>query len=153
MPKTGDRPADTTMMGVVHDALRRDLAHHHQGEDDGLWPLVRARAPEAAELVDRMAADHARVIPAVDEVGAAARRCRADPSEQARADLLRLAAEGHWLMDGLDPQRYDILVHLVPQPVRVLIVKGFARRYRAACARRWGPEVPVAPLPRVSTAR
>ena len=55
--------------------------------------------------------------------------------------LGRLAAEGHWLMDGLDPYRRDILVHLVPAPVRVIIIKGYAGRYRKACVRRWGGEV------------
>ena len=72
MTTNWDGPADTRMMGIVHDALRRDLrrtrdalagtppaarrgaiaAHlgwlmdflhaHHTGEDDGLYPLVRA---------------------------------------------------------------------------------------------------------------
>lgn len=59
--------------------------------------------------------------------------------------LGRLAADGHWLMDGLDPARYTTLIHLVPAPVRIVIIKGYARRYRAECARRWGPSVPVGP--------
>jgi hypothetical protein len=49
-------------------------------------------------------------------------------------------------MDGLDPDRRDVLLHLVPAPARIVIVKGYARRYRAACARRWGPDVNVAPV-------
>ena len=73
---TSDSPADTTMMRIVHDALRRDLARatttltetarpeqrralgthlgwmmrflhaHHASEDDGLYPLVRRRAAD-----------------------------------------------------------------------------------------------------------
>jgi len=218
--------ADTTMMGVVHDALRRDLARlqavlpaspppdhhrraaiaghaewmmdflhrHHHGEDEGLWPLVRQRAPQAAALLDRMEADHLLVVPAAGHVSAAAARYRADPGAEARTGLLgtldaladcllphlraeedeamplvsavlsdaewrawdhqhnvkgkslqQLAADGHWLMDGLDRTRYQVLIHLVPPPARLLIVKGFARRYRNACALRWGPEVTVGP--------
>jgi hemerythrin-like domain-containing protein len=191
-----DKPADTTMMGVVHDALRRDLArlqtvlsatpppdddrrlgladhtdwmmdflhHHHQGEDDGLWPLVRSRNPQAGELLDAMEADHARVAPGVDRVRTAAQRYREEASDDARVEMLTalstlaepllphlrreedeampvvsatishaewraweqkhnvkgkslgtLAAEGHWLMDGLDPRRYETLIHLVPR--------------------------------------
>jgi hypothetical protein len=53
--------------------------------------------------------------------------------------------DGHWLMDQLDPQRYQTLVHLVPPPARLIIVKGFARRYRRACAIRWGSDVTVTP--------
>jgi hypothetical protein len=48
-------------------------------------------------------------------------------------------------MDGLDRNRYDHLVHLVPPPVRFILLKGFARRYRDAASRRWGPGVDVGP--------
>jgi hemerythrin-like domain-containing protein len=223
-----DKPADTTMMGVVHDALRRDLArlqsalpgspppgdaqrralaghidwmmdflhHHHHGEDTGLWPLLRRRNPQAGPLLDRMEADHARIALAIELLRQAAGRYATDGSERDRASaaaalsalaepllphlrgeeddamplvsatltdaewrawdqqhnvrgksLSRLAAEGHWLMDGLDPDRRDVLLHLVPAPARIIILKGYARRYRAACARRWGPGVNVAPQP------
>jgi iron-sulfur cluster repair protein YtfE (RIC family) len=97
-----DAPADTRMMRVVHDALRRDVARaratladspspervlavaghlrwmmgflhdHHRAEDDGLYPLVRLRQPGASALLDEMAADHAEVGAAVVEVEAAA---------------------------------------------------------------------------------
>jgi hemerythrin-like domain-containing protein len=221
------KPADTTMMGVVHDALRRDLhrldtvldaapaidpgrrgalsAHvewmmqflhrHHHGEDEGLWPLVRGRSAEGDALLDRMETDHADITPALEQVLHAASRYRTDPADQARAglrdslrtlsdvllphlrreedeamplvaatftnaewnawdhkhnvkgrSLTQLATVGHWLMDNLDPPRYQVLVHLVPPPARLLIVKGFARSYREACALRWGSDVPIAPL-------
>jgi hemerythrin-like domain-containing protein len=216
-------PADTTIMGVVHDALRRALArtrealsvapgdarrvavadhliwmlaflhHHHESEDAGLWPLVRARNPEAAPVLDRMSADHDEVDPLLERALGAARRYRADAGAREElataldelsgpllAHLAReedeampvvaasisraewrqwdrefnptkgrsvrsLAMEGHWLMDGLDPARYAVLVGLVPAPVRLVLVRGFARAYRAACARRWGPDVAVGP--------
>lgn len=224
MTTSHDKPADTTMMGVVHDALRRDLArlqavlsgspppgdaqrralaghidwmmdflhHHHHGEDAGLWPLVRQRNPQAGPLLDRMEADHARIVPAIELLRQAAERYRTHGSDLARTDaaaalsalaepllphlrgeedeamplvsaslthaewqawdqqhnvrgksLSRLAAEGHWLMDGLDPDRRDVLLHLVPAPARIVILKGYARRYRAACILRWGPGVNV----------
>ncbi len=221
------KPADTTMMGVVHDALRRDLRrlqaalsatpapddqqrralaqhaiwmmdflhHHHHTEDTGLWPLVRSRRPETGPLLDRMEADHTAVVPAIDHVATAADRYREDGSDLARtaflddvnalADVLlphlrteedkampavsasitdaewsawdksnnvrgkpipQLAGEGHWLMDGLDPLRYQVLVHLVPAPIRIVIIRGYAGRYRKACATRWGTGVPAGPL-------
>jgi hemerythrin-like domain-containing protein len=228
MTTSHDKPADTTMMGVVHDALRRDLArlqsalsgspppgdaqrralaghidwmmdflhHHHHGEDTGLWPLVRQRNPQAGPLLDQMEADHAAITLAVELLRQAAGRYASRGSEPDRANvaaalsalaepllphlrgeeddamplvsatltdaewrawdqqhnvrgksLSRLAAEGHWLMDGLDPDRRDVLLHLVPAPARIIIVKGYGRRYRAACARRWGPGVNVTPQP------
>lgn len=221
--------ADTTVMGIVHDALRRDLGrletalvalprptflerrralgahtawmmtflhHHHRGEDEGLWPLVRGRAPDAGTVFERMAAEHAGIAPALTAVAAAAGRLGdGGEPDDAREDLLvalqalvavllphlrheeddamplvastitdvewrrwdqrynvegkslrRLAREGHFLMDGLDQARCRVLVHLVPPPARLVIVKGFARGYRTACAARWGADVAVGPL-------
>jgi iron-sulfur cluster repair protein YtfE (RIC family) len=229
MTKDDSAPADTTIMGIVHDALRRDLDrlhrtltmdmvdstddarreaiaahvewmmeflhHHHQGEDEGLWPLLLDRAPQARALLERMEADHRRVVPAMADVTASAHRYRTEGAEPARLGLVnalddlsesllphlrgeedeamplvsanltqgewrdwdqtynikgkplsRLGLEAHWTMDGLDRDRYQVLVHLVPAPVRVILVKGFAKRYRAACALRWGADVAVVPL-------
>jgi hypothetical protein len=106
MTDQNDRPADTRLMGIVHDALRRDLqrsttalstmpsatepfadarrvaiaAHlqwmmaflhaHHDGEDQGLWPLVRTRNPAAGAMLDAMDADHARIRPHIGHVAA-----------------------------------------------------------------------------------
>jgi hypothetical protein len=222
-------PADTTMMGVVHDALRRDLIrvhaalstapppdsdraraiaahvewmmtflhHHHQGEDTGLWPLVRSRAPAAAIRLDEMQAQHAEILPAIDALTAAAQSYGQDTGVTARNALLgalsdlsvvllphlrqeeeeamplvsaaitnadwhqwdqktnvktkslsQLGEEGHWLMDGLDRRRYDQLVHLVPAPVRAILLRGFARRYRTSARNRWGVGVNIGPLHR-----
>ena len=113
MKKNMDGPADTRMMGIVHDALRRDLARtraalagavpearrralaahvawmmdflhaHHEGEDAGLYPMVRAANPTAGALLDVMAADHAAIDPAVEGLRVAAARWAAsgaDPS-------------------------------------------------------------------------
>ena len=95
MPSAIATPADTTMMSVVHDALRRDfsrlldvlpdshslasgratalaehvtwmigfLHHHHQSEDDGLWPLLLAKDPQAATLIEEMESDHRVISP------------------------------------------------------------------------------------------
>ncbi|MEP7026295.1 MAG: hemerythrin domain-containing protein [Actinomycetota bacterium] len=226
MSRHPDGPADTTMMGVVHDALRRDIARlqtalappaipddnrrhalaqhalwmmdflhdHHRGEDEGLWPLVTDRNPQAAELLAGMEAEHALIVPAADRMTAAARwydheadtprrrefaaaldelttvvlphlaREEADVMPLVSASISHaewrdwehahnvkgkspryLARRAHWLMDGLDPDRYQVLVHLVPPPVRLVIVHGFARSYRRACAARWGAELPVGP--------
>ena len=99
-----DSPADTNMMRIVHQALRRDLGRaqsalnrnpapsrtqliaivrhvewmmsflhaHHQSEDEGLYPLVRERAPSAGELLDAMDAEHRAVAKAIADVEAAA---------------------------------------------------------------------------------
>jgi hemerythrin-like domain-containing protein len=54
------------------------LHHHHQGEDDGLYPLVVGRNPSSAGLVERMDADHESITPAMAGLEQAARRHLAD---------------------------------------------------------------------------
>ena len=217
-----DGPADTTMMTIVHDAIRRDLVRlraavdrpdnprrvaladhavalmrflhdHHDNEDSGLWPLVRAGNPDSVPVLAVMDAEHAVVLPLADGVVAAAPGYRAaeagrpallgaldalagpliehlaheertalpvvaasitdrqwhDWEQQANVKgrpIAELGVEGHFLLDGLDPHRAYVLLHQVPAPVRLVLLKGFGRRYRRECAARWGPEVPVGPL-------
>ena len=104
MTSGADAPADTTMMRIVHQALRRDLRRaqlalasnplpprrqqdaiarhvmwmmgflraHHRSEDEGLYPLVRARDPDAAMLLDVMHAEHEQVASLMVDVEMAA---------------------------------------------------------------------------------
>ena len=99
-----DAPADTRVMGIVHRALRRDLARardvlaveealtpavrtavgeqllwlmaflheHHEGEDHGLWPRVRAANPDAGPLLDQMDRDHHAIAPGMAALEGAA---------------------------------------------------------------------------------
>ena len=214
-------PADTRMMGIVHDALKRDLLRtrrvllaspapqgrqrvalgehitwmldflhaHHSSEDAGLWPLVRRRNPAAVELLDSMEADHARIAPAADAAGAAAREYTATTADSARATLVealdgllevlvphldrevaeampvvaasitnrewdtaeqeynikpktarQLAREGHWLLEGIDTEGYDVVVHKVPAVLRFLLIHGYGRFYRRQAHARWSPD-------------
>lgn len=48
------------------------LHHHHESEDAGLYPYVRARNPGAAALLDEMDADHQEILPAMAAVERAA---------------------------------------------------------------------------------
>jgi hemerythrin-like domain-containing protein len=57
--------------------------------------------------------------------------------------LTQLAREGHWLLDGLDPERRELLVRQVPPLPRFVLLHGFARRYRRRAIACWGPP-PVA---------
>jgi len=209
--------ADTRMMGIVHDALRRDLRRtrealsrqpyprgsqkaaiaghvewmmrylqqHHEGEDHDLWPLLRRKAPGAAPLLDTMETDHAGIAEAMAMVTAAAANYAGGEPDEPRLALLaaldeldevllphlereeqetmpvaeaamtaaewqawsqqfirhksfaELGEEGHWLLDGLDDFRYQVVVRQVPPVPRFILVHGFARRYRRHAAARW----------------
>ncbi|WP_068275817.1 hemerythrin domain-containing protein [Aldersonia kunmingensis] len=219
-------PADTRMMGIVHDALRRDLGRtrevlsattppddaqrvaiadhvlwmmrflhmHHGAEDLGFWPLVRSLNPDAAALLDQLDADHTGLVVEINRVATTATRYRADESPDAlealasaidglESELLphlrreedemmpivsrtltraqwdeldqalniapksqgELAIEGHWLIDGLDEERYNLVVHQVPVMMRFVLLHGYGRAYRHACGTRWGRNVEVTP--------
>src|SRR5215470_7414447 len=150
------------------------LDAHHSGEDEGLWPLVRGRAPAAAGLLDSLEADHRRITPAAGTAVDAARRYAQSPDDAARLELLaalealtdvlvphlereveeampvvsahlthaewqawdqrynvkpksftQLGMEGHWLLDGIDPEGHRLVIHLVPPVPRFILVHGF----------------------------
>lgn len=166
------------------------LHHHHTGEDEGLWPLVRERDPSAGPLLDSLDEDHRRIAPAIETLEAAGRRYADTTSVDKRVVVLaaldemlvvllphlerevveampvvsacvsqsdfqawdqkynirpksfvQLGIEGHWLLDGLDPEGYQIVVGLVPPVPRFILVHGFAGVYRRQAAARWRPNV------------
>jgi hypothetical protein len=221
-------PADTRMMGIVHDALRRDLERmlsvlttqpfpsgrqrralgehavwlmdllhtHHTTEDEGLWPLVRDRNPAAGPLLDSLDADHRRIEPAIPEVTAAGQRYAATTTDEARADLVgalealmtvllphldrevnegmpvvsasitqvdwhswdqkynlrskslsQLGMEGHWVVDGIDPEALEYVKNAIPAVVRFILQVRFGRAYRRRAAARWTPGASRQPVP------
>jgi hypothetical protein len=56
--------------------------------------------------------------------------------------LRQLAAEGHWLLEGIDAEGYDVVVHKVPAVLRFVLLHGFARTYRRQADARWTPSEP-----------
>ena len=165
------------------------LHGHHSGEDQGLWPLVRDRNPEAADLLDSMEADHARIAPAADSAAVAAAEYTATTTEAPRAALVdaldgllevlvphldrevaeampvvsasisddewndieqryfvnkkstvELAMEGHWMIEDIDSEGYDVVVHTVPPVLRFVLVYGFGPMYRRRAKARWSPD-------------
>jgi len=182
-------PGDRQRVAIArHVTWMLDFLHsHHSGEDAGMWPLVRRRDPGAADLLDSMEADHARIAPKAEAAAAAAQAYGATSSEGARVSLVEaldglldvlvphldrevaeampvvsacltrgewdeveqeffvknkskreLAMEGHWLIEGIDPEGYDIVVHTVPPLLRFVLVHGFGPAYRRRAKARWG---------------
>lgn len=211
-------PADTRMMNIVHDALRRDLDRlrvalstepyphgarrtaladhvdwlmhflhsHHSGEDTGLYPMVRSRGA-SGDLLDEMDTDHRRIEPAMTALESATAAWRTGGDDERRAllaalddlnsvlrphlereeteamplvsstitrrewqewshtynvkpkKLPELGQEGHWLLDDLDAERRQIVLHEVPFVPRYVLLWGFASSYRRRAAARWAP--------------
>src|SRR5919112_2570718 len=75
LPVATARPRPQRTAFAEHVTLVLDLLHHpHPGEDQGLWPLVRRRAPDLAAQLDMMEVEHAAVAGAVELTRAAAAR-------------------------------------------------------------------------------
>lgn len=56
--------------------------------------------------------------------------------------MRELGFEGHWLLDGIDAEGYDVVVHKVPRVQRFVLLHGFARAYRRRTKACWSPAVP-----------
>jgi hypothetical protein len=52
----------------------------------------------------------------------------------------QLAMEGHWLIEEIDPEGYQVVVHKVPLPLRLLLLYGFGPAYRRQARARWTPD-------------
>lgn len=173
-----------------HVVWLMDFLHaHHTSEDEGLWPAVRAKNPDAGALLDSLEADHQRIEPAAAALRAAGERYAASTRDDARSGLVaalddlgtvlfphldreveeampvvsrtishgewraieqkynlkpkslsQLGFEGHWLIDGIDDEGYDVVVHTVPAIPRFVLLHGFARAYRRRVAVVWEPD-------------
>jgi hypothetical protein len=55
--------------------------------------------------------------------------------------LAQLGIEGHWLLDGIDAEGYQVVVHTVPAVPRFILLHGFARAYRRRAQARWQPGI------------
>jgi hypothetical protein len=166
------------------------LHAHPTGEDEGLWPLVRARNPAAGPLLDAREAEHRRISPAAAELIAAGQSYAATSADEPRGGLVsaldalaavpfphldrevqeampvvsasitqaewqaveqeynikpkslaQLGMEGHWLLDGINAEGYQVVVQTVPAVPRFILLHGFARAYRRRARARWQPGV------------
>jgi hemerythrin-like domain-containing protein len=83
-------PADPQRVALAaHLAWMMQFLHaHHEGEDAGLWPLVRSLDPSAGDLLDQMAHDHAQIETQIETLSVAAQRYSQDRAAVARESLV-----------------------------------------------------------------
>jgi hypothetical protein len=55
--------------------------------------------------------------------------------------LAQLGMEGHWLLDGIDAEGYQVVVDTVPALPRFILLHGFAGAYRRRARARWQPGI------------
>jgi len=54
----------------------------------------------------------------------------------------QLALDGHWLLDEIDPEGYQVVVQQVPAVPRFILLHGFARPCRRRRSAWWSPGAP-----------
>ena len=123
------RPRSQRTAFAEHVTLVLDLLHHHHtGEDQGLWPLVRRRAPDLAAQLDMMEAEHASVARSIESARAVAGHY-ATAEDPAIAERLR---------EAITDLREVVLPHLDHEETEVMprVVRALSRQDWSALTRR-----------------
>jgi hemerythrin-like domain-containing protein len=85
------------------------LHHHHQGEDEGLYPLVVSKNPGAAGLVSEMDAEHTAIAPAINALESAAAEYGADSPGSRERVLEALEAMSVVLLPHLQREEAEMM--------------------------------------------
>jgi hemerythrin-like domain-containing protein len=75
------------------------IAHHHEGEDELVWPVISSRVADPSAMA-KLTVDHQQLDPLFDEVLIAAERLTVEPHSRLAAD--ELAGWMRRLATGLD---------------------------------------------------
>ena len=129
-PTPAQRAALAEHVGLVLDLLH----HHHTGEDTGLWPMVRRRAPDLGAQLDMMEAEHASVAGAIVSTRAAARQyATTDPPAAGHRLRQALVELGDQLLPHLDHEETEVM----PRVMRALSDRDWSVLSRREL-RNWG---------------
>lgn len=130
--RAGDHHGERERLRAAIDDLEAVLLPHLRQEEDEMMPVV------AATLTDA-------------ELGHVDHEYFVKPKS-----FSELGYEGHWLLDGLDPDRREVVTRSVPAVPRFVLLHGFARSYRRRAAACWGWPAPprwrVQPTGRIEVA-
>ncbi|MFC0507073.1 hemerythrin domain-containing protein [Micromonospora costi] len=86
LAEAATRPAaDSAALTELRDFLVATLRHHHESEDNDLWPLIEAVAPGTAKPFEDLSHEHDALDRALDVLAAAPVPAEADRGELATA--------------------------------------------------------------------
>ena len=114
--------ADQARAAVVVEFLGQlttALHHHHEGEDELMWPLLLERAPMDSALILRMEEQHERIAELYRRAERFADSFTARADASSRDALAETLAE---LNDALGEHLHDEEVHILPLVERVMTV-------------------------------
>ncbi|MBA2415112.1 MAG: hemerythrin domain-containing protein [Geodermatophilaceae bacterium] len=93
-----DDPARREAFLIGWEVFKRQLRHHHEGEDVNLWPLIRTYLPARDEenaLLNAMEEEHERIDPLITDVDTALRN-----------------SDSGWLAEATVTFRQELFAHL-----------------------------------------
>jgi hemerythrin-like domain-containing protein len=115
----GDVGRARVIVGFLGD-LTNSLHHHHEGEDELMWPLLLERAPMDSALVLRMEEQHERIGELYQRAADNAAVFADTAAPGSRAELAETLTE---LMAALSEHLRDEEVHILPLVERVITVQ------------------------------
>jgi iron-sulfur cluster repair protein YtfE (RIC family)/uncharacterized protein YndB with AHSA1/START domain len=134
-------------MEADHDTLDPGIAADERAARAYLTdPAARTQVIEALDLLNPVLMTHLDreedlLMPVVSRTVS---KSEWEAWEQGLArtrSLPEKAAEGHWILDGATPEETELMLGLVPPPVRWILMNVFGRTHRKrAFARWWSPE-------------
>jgi hemerythrin-like domain-containing protein len=106
----GDRRERVETVATFYANVLAFLHCHHEGEDELLWPKLLERAPQDADLVQRIAGQHVTVLAALTDAETKLAHWITEPDiEQGAALAAALAVLGSELGAHLDEEERRIL--------------------------------------------
>lgn len=114
----GDRERAGVIVAFQQE-LTTALHHHHEGEDELMWPLLLEQAPMDSELILRMEEQHERISELYQRAAENAAQFTAAADPASRAELADTLEE---LIDALEEHLHDEEVHILPLVERVMTV-------------------------------
>jgi hemerythrin-like domain-containing protein len=114
---------DTARAGVVVEFLTElttSLHHHHEAEDELMWPVLLEKAPMDSELILRMEEQHERIGELYQRAARNAAAFAATADAPGREELADTLTE---LVAVLGEHLHDEEVHILPLAERVMTVQ------------------------------
>ncbi|WP_220794456.1 hemerythrin domain-containing protein [Nocardioides pelophilus] len=121
----------------------RSAAERYAATDDDRTraELVAALDDLAAVLFPHLEREVAEAMPVVSATITDGEWRAIDREHNIKSkSFAELGFEGHWLLDGIDPDGYRVVTGVVPPVPRFLLLHGFARAYRRRTAAVWQPD-------------
>jgi hypothetical protein len=127
------------------EALTAAARHYRSAPDDAArLQLIEALDELTGVLLPHLDREVAEAMPVVARSVSARDWTAWNKKANVKGKPLReLGLEGHWLIDDIDPEGYQVVTGQVPPVPRFILLHGFTRAYRRRTDAWWSPQIPA----------